>query len=199
VAYYSLEQVSAYASSVEVRTCANFEELSSNLRQAIHEVDPKLPVVQITPLLTRVGDNLNREKLVARLSGAFALFALLLASIDIYGVLPYQIVRRTSEMGIRVALGARPSAIGALIVREAALVVTAGLAVGIPIVLGGASLVRSRLFGMSYADPVSFSAGFVFSQVCPSSSELASEIACSNSPMLWFKVRICATITRNST
>ena len=161
MAYYSLEQVPAYATSVELRTSANLEELSRNLRQAIHEVDPKLPVVQITPLSTRVGDNLNREKLVARLSGAFALFALLLASIGIYGVLAYQIVRRTSEMGIRVALGARPSAIGALIVREAALVVAAGLAAGIPVALGGASLVRSLLFGMSYTDPVSFSAGSV--------------------------------------
>jgi ABC-type antimicrobial peptide transport system permease subunit len=146
---------------VEVRTSANLQELSRNLRQAIRDVDPKLPIVQITPLSTRVGENLNREKLVARLSAAFALLALLLAVVGIYGVLAYQMVRRTSEMGIRVALGATPSVIRALVMREAVVVVAAGLAAGVPIALAGASLVRSLLFGMSYADPTSFSIGFV--------------------------------------
>jgi ABC-type antimicrobial peptide transport system permease subunit len=96
---------------------------------------------------------LAEERLVAILASFFGGLALLLASIGLYGLMSYTVNRRTSEIGVRMALGAQPGNVTALILRDALWLVLAGIAVGVPIALAASSLVSGMLFGLSGSDP----------------------------------------------
>ena len=96
-----------------------------------------------------------RERLMATLSGFFGLLALLLACVGLYGILSYGVASRTNEIGIRMALGARRQDVFWLILREAFLLVIAGLAVGLPVIFVVTRLAASLLFGLSPTDPIS--------------------------------------------
>ena len=96
---------------------------------------------------------MDLERLIAELTGLFGVLALLLACIGIYGVISYAVARRTAEMGIRMALGARRGSVVWLVLREALILVLIGLAVGIALVSLAARLVTSLLFGVSASDP----------------------------------------------
>jgi ABC-type antimicrobial peptide transport system permease subunit len=96
---------------------------------------------------------LQQEKLVAELVSFFGLLALLLACIGLYGVMANGVVRRTKEIGIRMALGAERGRIVWMVMRETILLVMAGIALGVPVALGAARLIASQLFGLSPADP----------------------------------------------
>jgi hypothetical protein len=111
-------------------------------------------VRSVTTLDTLIGNTLLREKLLAEIGGAFAFLGLLLAAIGLFGLLNYSVVRRTREIGIRAALGARPVALVVLVLKEMFLMIGAGLIAG----LGGSivllTAVRSLLFGLRPADPL---------------------------------------------
>ena len=94
------------------------------------------------------------ERLLAQLSGFFASAGLLLACIGIYGLVSYAVVRRTAEIGLRMALGAEPSSIVCLMVRESSTLVLAGLAIGFVALIPAMRLIKAMLFGVSAADPV---------------------------------------------
>ena len=96
-----------------------------------------------------------RERLMATLSGFFGLLALLLASIGLYGILTYGVASRTHEIGIRMALGAQPRNVRWLILREALLLLLAGVAVGLPLIFAVTRLASTLLFGLTPTDPVS--------------------------------------------
>lgn len=100
-----------------------------------------------------VDRSLAEQKLLAKLAGFFGVLALLLASLGLYGVIAYSVARRASEIGIRMTLGARPSSIVNGVLRESLLLVTAGLAIGLPAALGCARLVSSQLFEVKPSDP----------------------------------------------
>ena len=110
-------------------------------------------VRDITTLETIVGNTLLREKLLAGLGGAFAFFGLLLASIGLFGLLSYSVGRRTKEIGIRAALGARRVAIIALVLKEVSGLMGGGLIVGLAAALAILTFMRSLLFGIQKADP----------------------------------------------
>jgi ABC-type antimicrobial peptide transport system permease subunit len=93
------------------------------------------------------------------LAAAFAALATLLAAIGLYGVIAYTVVRRTSEIGLRIALGARPSAVQALVMREVAWLLAAGLVIGVPGAVAASRLVQSQLFGVGAGDPLVFAGG----------------------------------------
>jgi ABC-type antimicrobial peptide transport system permease subunit len=105
-----------------------------------------------------ISDSLMRERLLAALSGFFGVLAALLASIGLYGVLAYQTVRRRSEIGIRLALGATRRQIIQLVLKEAALLVLLGLVIGLLGSLAGAQAAASLLFGISARDPLQLGA-----------------------------------------
>lgn len=161
MAYYSLEQSPTYAGSLEIRVQGEPKAMETAVRTAISQAAPGLPIMWIGRLTEQVGNDLLRERLIARLASAFAVLALALACLGIYGVLSYAITRRTSEIGIRLALGAQRAAIRWMVLREAVVVVGLGLGVGLPATVAAMELVRGLLYGLSPANPASILLGIV--------------------------------------
>ena len=159
MAFYSLEQSPEYANCIEIRARGSASQIEQSVRAAIHQTAPGLPVMRIRLVTELLASNLLREKLVARLASAFALLALGLACLGVYGVLSYAITRRTSEIGIRLALGAETGQVRWMVLREALAVILAGLSIGIPIAMAATRLVQGLLYGLSATDPISLAAG----------------------------------------
>ncbi len=143
----------AYSSNLEIRTNRDAASLAPMARGAIRQVDPRLPVFGVTTLREQLTGALQQEKLIAELVSFFGLLALLLACIGLYGVMANGVVRRTKEIGIRMALGAERRRILWMVMRETILLVLIGIAIGVPVALGAARLISSQLFGLSSADP----------------------------------------------
>lgn len=143
----------AYSSTLEIRTAGEPTAAAPMVRGAIRQVDPKLPVFGVTSLREQLSGALQQEKLVAELVSFFGLLALLLACVGLYGVMAHGVVRRTKEIGIRMALGAERSRIVWMVMRETILLVFIGIVLGVPAALGAARLVSSQLFGLSPSDP----------------------------------------------
>jgi ABC-type antimicrobial peptide transport system permease subunit len=101
-----------------------------------------------------VSDTLQRDRFIEQLSSAFSLLAILLASVGLYGVMAYIVSRRTRDIGIRMALGARPANVLWQVLRESFVLVFIGIATGVPAALAGTRLVRSMIFGLGFADPL---------------------------------------------
>jgi ABC-type antimicrobial peptide transport system permease subunit len=113
-----------------------------------------LDVLDLITMTAEMDDTVGRERIVARLSQLFAGAALLLACIGLYGVMAYAVARRTTEIGIRMALGAPPGTLARSVVLETMRMVALGLALGVPAALAAAWYARQLLFDLSPADPV---------------------------------------------
>jgi ABC-type antimicrobial peptide transport system permease subunit len=125
------------------------------LTQTINQFDPALPVLAVRTINQQIGRRLVAERLMARLAAAFGSLALLMAAIGIYGVMSYAIGRRTSEIGLRMALGASQAGVLRMVLRETTLLLLAGIAAGVPSAIAAAQLMRGTLAGVSPADPIS--------------------------------------------
>jgi predicted permease len=123
------------------------------VRQAIASVDRNVPIFRVKTLHTQTEDSFLRERLLATISSFFGGLALLLACLGLYGLMAYAVARRTAEIGIRMALGARGRQIIWLILRETLWLVLAGIASGVPLAVALSRYTRSLLFGVSPADP----------------------------------------------
>jgi putative ABC transport system permease protein len=117
------------------------------------EINPAM-VVNFRIFRTTVREGLLRERLMATLSGFFGALAAVLAMIGLYGVISYMVIRRTNEIGIRMALGAKPRGILTMVLREAASLLGIGLAIGTVLAALGAMLARGLLFGLRPSDPM---------------------------------------------
>ncbi len=126
----------------------------ARIRQAMASVDANLPIISIQPLEVQVAGNFRQERLIAQLTSSFGLLSLVLASIGLYGVTAYNVGRRTTEMGVRLALGATPAQVAALIVRGAFVLVGIGLVIGFPLALVAGQFLGSQLYGLNPYDPV---------------------------------------------
>jgi ABC-type antimicrobial peptide transport system permease subunit len=115
-------------------------------------------VSSVSTLNEQVEESTANQRLIARLSAFFGLLAAFLVCIGIYGLLSYAVARRTSEIGVRMALGARRSSVLWLILREILVLVVVGVMIGAPIALAGNRLVVKLLYGLSPADPLSLAA-----------------------------------------
>jgi predicted permease len=142
----------------EVRAAGDALALSNAVRRAVAAVDPTLPVAQIRTQSEQINRNLFRERTFAFLSTFFSAITLALACIGIYGVFAYAVARRTSEFGVRMAVGATGAQVGWLVLRGALLLVALGMAIGVPAALAVATLVRVGLFGVEPADPATIAA-----------------------------------------
>lgn len=138
----------------QVRAFGDPASVIASLRRAIRETSPELPPLEIQPVAELVGNSLATDRVVARLSGAFGALAMLLAAIGLYGVMSWTMARRTREIGIRMAIGARPRSIFQLVLRETLLLAALGIAIGIPLALAAARFLQSLLFGVGLADPL---------------------------------------------
>ncbi len=139
--------------SVEARTDGPPEQVTRAIRAAIAAVDPNLPVREVVTLSDLMERGLSREKLLARLAGVFSGLALLLAAIGLYGVMAYSVSQRSNEMGIRMALGAVPSRLWGLVVRDSLGMLALGTALGLLLWVPLQGLLRNLVFGLSPKDP----------------------------------------------
>ncbi len=139
----------------EIRTSVSAAVMNREIRSAVHAVAPRMPIVFVHELSEQIDDSMIKERLVAELSIFFGILALVLGCIGLYGVMSYSIVRRTQEIGIRVALGAGSESVLWMVVRDALILVMLGLAVGLPMALGLSRYLQSLLFGLTPMDALS--------------------------------------------
>jgi predicted permease len=144
----------AYGMILEVRTGGNPGAAAGAVRQAIRGIDSHVPILGFTTLAEQVSESLAQEHLIARMAALFGLLAVLLASIGLYGVMMYTVSRRTGEIGIRMALGARRTQVLWMVLREALQLVLLGAALGVPLAIAFARLISNQLYGISPADPI---------------------------------------------
>jgi macrolide transport system ATP-binding/permease protein len=123
------------------------------IRRTLSEIDPNLSVMDLRTLDAQVAGNFNQDRLVAQLSSLFGILSLILASVGLYGVMSYFVARRTSEIGIRMALGATRGSVLGLVMRGALGQVLIGLCLGIPGALYAGYLMKSLLYGVGSYDP----------------------------------------------
>ncbi len=147
-----------YLSSLEVRSSGDPAAVASAVRAALAEAAPNLPVNDILTMDDRVDRVLTRQRLMMQLTAAFGLLALLLATLGLYGLMSYNVSRRTSEIGIRLALGAESANVLRLVLIESLGLVATGVAIGLAGAFVVARLVASLLYQTSATDPLAMAA-----------------------------------------
>ena len=142
--------------SFEVRTVGDPSALIPTVRSVVGELDSEIPVFGISTQSQTIDRMLFTERLIARLSTLFGLLALLLACIGLYGLLSYEVARRTREIGIRMALGAQHQQVLRLVVRQGIVLALVGAVIGSALAIGVTRYLSSLLFGVRPTDPVTF-------------------------------------------
>jgi predicted permease len=150
------ENQNLYANTILLRTVGDPANAISALRATVAGIDPNLPILQVTTIREQVSNLISHDELISRLTTIFSLLALLLASIGLYGVMTHNVARRMNEIGIRLALGARASGVVGMILRESLVLLSAGVAIGLPLAFVSARILRQQLFQLDPADPVTF-------------------------------------------
>jgi ABC-type antimicrobial peptide transport system permease subunit len=140
--------------SFEVRTAGDPQALVPIIRNTIAQIDPNLPLRDVSTQSQQIDRLLFQERLVARLSGFFGVLALLLACIGLYGLLAYEVARRTREVGIRMALGAQARDVLRLVVRQGLSLVAVGTALGVALAVGLTRYLKSMLYDVRATDPL---------------------------------------------
>jgi ABC-type antimicrobial peptide transport system permease subunit len=144
------------AMNVVVRTRTDPAGLSAVVRKEIRELDPDLPVYNVRSMTTRVEESLARQRFSMTMLTGFAVLALGLATIGIYGVIAYLVSQGTREVGIRMALGATPRGILTLIVRQGLMVAIIGMTIGLIAAFALTPMMRALLFEVRPSDPLTF-------------------------------------------
>jgi putative ABC transport system permease protein len=145
---------SPYNPTFVVRTRGDAEAMMGAVRVALRGIDPAVPITQAMTMEQVLDQSVQARRFQTSLAAAFAMAALGLASLGIYGVISFTVARRTSEMGIRIALGAPVRQVVAMVLRQGMLPAVAGLGVGLGCALGLGRFMVSELFGVSAHDPV---------------------------------------------
>lgn len=138
----------------QVRTHLAASTLAPSLRRVVQQLDPDLPITDIRTQREQINATMQLERAVAVLTAGFGLLAMALSAVGIYGVMSYSVAQRVNEIGIRLAVGARPEQVRGMILRECSNVMGVGLACGIAVALGLTHVVRAMLYGISAYDPV---------------------------------------------
>ncbi|MGH9489242.1 MAG: FtsX-like permease family protein, partial [Terriglobales bacterium] len=120
-----------------------------------------MPIGTAATLEVHASHFLGGQRAIAELSGGFAILALLLAGLGLYGVMAFAVARRTNEIGVRMALGARPAWVLRMVLGDAARVVAPGLVVGAALAVPAVGLLRSQMFGLSPLDPTALAGAVV--------------------------------------
>jgi predicted permease len=136
-----------------VRAQTGSAGLFNIIRDQVRQLDSSMPVYEMKTLEAQLDQTLLTDRLIAMLSAGFGLLATLLASIGLYGVMAFVVARRRKELGIRLALGAQPGIVIWLVMREVLLLLSIGLAVGIPAAMALGQFVATQLYGIQPRDP----------------------------------------------
>jgi predicted permease len=149
MAYYPLEQAMLYAPSLAVRTSGDPAAIVPAVREAIRSAAPTLAVDRMTTVAQQLATSLNADRIAALLAAAFGGLALALAGVGLYGLMSYAVARRTAEIGVRIALGARPGRVLRAILMETLGLIGTGVLIGLPLAAAGGRAVSSVLFGVA--------------------------------------------------
>jgi predicted permease len=147
--YYPVDEM-----TFALRTSGDPLRFASTVREIVRQADPRVPVTNVKTEAAQIDQTMNQEIIFARLCTGFAILALIIACIGLYGTTAYAVARRTGEIGIRVALGAQPDVVVWMVLREVLLLILVGLAISLPTALGTSKLVASFLYGIKPNDPL---------------------------------------------
>ena len=151
----------SFAWVIILRTSGDAAPVIPGLRAAVASVDPNIPILHVRTIRDQLEGLMSQETLISRLTAVFAGLAVLLAAIGLYGVMSFNVARRTGEIGVRMALGASGPGVQWMVLRESLALLGAGLGLGLPIALYAVRLVRSQLYELSPFDPTVFIAATV--------------------------------------
>jgi predicted permease len=152
VAYFPIDQRPAPVQSVEVRVRGPLSSVPAEIRESLYKLAPALPVTEIVPLDLEFDDGLSTEALLARLTSIFGALTLALAALGFYGLFSFRVARRTSEIGVRMALGATRSQVRAMFLGQTLQIMVAGLIPGLALALGTSYFARRLLYGAGRMD-----------------------------------------------
>ena len=164
--FIQAEGRSLYINSITLHFQSQPQDLDAMVRRTLANIDPNLTVIDLHSLDYQVAGNFTEERLISRLTMLFGLLALVLASVGLYGITSYQVARRTSEIGLRMALGADRARVVQMVLRGAFIQVGLGLAIGIPVAILGARLMADQLYGVRFYDPLTLVAAVVVLAAC---------------------------------
>jgi ABC-type antimicrobial peptide transport system permease subunit len=159
--YLSESQEPSYSVNIALRSTADPILLANAMRKAVLAVDPQQPLFDIETMDQRVSDLVAQRRLIMLLIACFAVLAVILSAVGVYGVFAYSVSQRTQEMGIRLALGASRSGLLGLIVAQAARLIAVGGVVGIASALALSKVLTSMLVGVQPHDALSFSLAWI--------------------------------------
>ena len=162
----SVEVQSMFIDSILLRFNRPQQDVEAMVRRTLAGIDPNLTVDDLRSLDAQVAGNFNYERLVARLTTLFGVLALILASVGLYGVTSYFVARRTSEIGIRMALGSTRKGVVGLVLRGVLVQIGLGLALGIPAALLAGHFMKSLLYGVGSYDPIALISATVVLAAC---------------------------------
>ena len=151
--YIRFEQRSEYLNAIEIKAGGNLPGLEMQVRRALSQINPDLALIDFRSFASQVEGNFNQQAMIVKLTSFFGILALVLASVGLYGVTAYSVERRTSEIGIRIALGADRMRVLKLVLNGAFFQVGIGFAIGIPVTIFGGRVMANQLFGVTPRDP----------------------------------------------
>ncbi len=132
----------------------SIEGLEPQVRHILSDIDPNLVLLKVQTLQEQIDAEFDQQRAVAQMTGMFGILALILAAVGLYGVTAYTVERRTSEIGVRMALGANRGNVVSMVLRGAFLQILIGLVIGIPISIGCARLIAAQLYHVKGWDPL---------------------------------------------
>ena len=156
-AFSAGEESAHFLDNIVIWAPGNPPGIADRVRKALADVDPSLVVYDVDPYEKVVSDDFSQEALIATLTSLFGALGLLLAAVGLYGVMAYMVEQRTSEIGLRMALGADRGQVTKMVLRTAFLQMGIGLAIGIPAAIAAGKLMTTQLFGVKPWDPIMLS------------------------------------------
>lgn len=160
--YFPYTQRSPSTARLAVRTSGDPMRLVPAIRQALAELDPDVPLAGVATMEEVLSDSVSDRRATALVVGVFALVALVLSAVGVYGVLAYQVARRSREIGVRMALGASVGSVSKGVLRSGLRLVAIGLALGVPASVLAARSIRSMLFDVGLIDPLTYTGVALF-------------------------------------
>jgi predicted permease len=156
VYYYCLYQQPLPMASILLKTQGDPASLASAIRQAVLEVDPNQPVSRLKAMQDMVQNSLAPRRFAVRLLGFFAMVALFMSALGLYGVISYSVAQRTQEIGLRMALGAQSRSLLAMVVGQGLRLAAVGVVIGLILAMACSQMLQSQFFGVSAFDPLTF-------------------------------------------
>ncbi len=179
-----VEVQSHFVGSIQLLVRGDARNLEPQLRKTLADIDPNLTIITVQSMDEQVASNFDQQRMVAQLAGTFSVIALLLAAIGLYGLTAYTVACRTSEIGVRMALGANRLNIVQLVLRGAFVQVAIGLLIGIPLAIGAGRLMATQLFEIRSWDLHVFGFSILALGVCAAAASiLPAHRAASTDPL----------------